>query len=285
LRAAGTCRVAFTGGEPLLRDDLPDLVAACGPDLSPVVFTSGHRLDVRRAQDLQRAGLAAAFVSLDHFLPAEHDRSRGQAGAFRQALDAIRACREVDLYTAVQAVVMPSLLDDGRLDEFLAFCNGLDVQEIMLLEEVPVAHDQTSAAQDEAIRRRLAAAQLRAARDAGLPKVSSMSWLESPQCLGCQAGFSFLYITAGGEVTPCDFVPLSFGNIHELGVQEIHDRMFGLLKRPSCTCLARRLRMRYGTRSDWPIRLEDTQTILQDYDPGPPPKLLRYLANGCRHST
>jgi hypothetical protein len=113
-----------------------------------------------------------------------------------------------------------------------------------------------------------------------MPKVSSMSWLESPECLGCQAGFSFLYITACGELTPCDFVPLSFGNVHELGVRAIHDRMLGLLKRPTSTCLARSLRTRYGERSDWPIRWEDTQTILRDYDPGSPPKLLRYLSNG-----
>jgi MoaA/NifB/PqqE/SkfB family radical SAM enzyme len=179
---------------------------------------------------------------------------------------------------------MPSLLDGGRLERFFAFCDGLDVQEVMLLEETPIADRRTSPAEDEVIRRRLAAAQLRAARDATMPKVSSMSWLESPKCLGCQAGFSFLYVTARGEVAPCDFVPLSFGNIYELGVRVIHDRMLGLLKRPSSICLARRLRIRYGQRSDWPIRWEDAQTILRDYDPGSPPELLRYLSNGCRHS-
>ena len=284
LRAAGTCRIAFTGGEPLLRDDLPELVAACGPDLSPVLFTSGYNLDASRAQALQRAGLAAAFVSLDHFSPDEHDQGRGQTGAFHQALDAIRACREVGLYTAVQAVVMPSLLDRGRLEQFFAFCDSLDVHEVMLLEETPIVACQTNAAEDVTIRERLTAAHLLAARDATMPKISSMSWLESPECLGCQAGFSFLYVTPRGEVTPCDFVPLSFGNVHELGVEAIHDRMVGLLKQPSSTCLARKLRMRYGERRDWPIRWEDTQTLLQDYDPGPLPKLLRYLSHGRRHT-
>jgi MoaA/NifB/PqqE/SkfB family radical SAM enzyme len=279
LRAAGTCRVALTGGEPTLRHDLAEIVAACGADLSPVLFTSGYGLDAGRARELRRAGLAAAFVSLDHFLADEHDRSRGQAGAFQQALAAIRACREAGLYTAVQAVVVPSLLDDERFERFLAFCDGLGVHEVMLLEETPMGDRRTSAAEDQAVRRRLAAAQLRAACDAAMPKVSSMSWLESPECLGCQAGFSFLYVAAGGEVAPCDFVPLSFGNVHQLGVQAIHNRMIGLLRRPSSTCLARELRKRYARQSDWPTCWADTQTILRDYDPGPPPKLLRYLCD------
>jgi MoaA/NifB/PqqE/SkfB family radical SAM enzyme len=280
LRGAGTCRVALTGGEPLLRDDLSEIVAACGPELSAVLFTSGYRLDTSRAMALKRAGLAAAYVSLDYFLPAEHDRSRGQSGAFDQALAAIRACREAGLCTAVQAVVMPSLLDNGRLEQFLAFCDGLNVQEAMLLEEMPMAAGQANPTDDEAVRRALVAAHLRSAHDATMPKVSSMSWLESPECLGCQAGFSFLYITAGGEVTPCDFVGLSFGNIHELGLPAIHDRMLALFHRPSSACLARRLPMRYGEPNGRPLPWDDVRKVLRDYDPGPPPRLLQYLADG-----
>jgi MoaA/NifB/PqqE/SkfB family radical SAM enzyme len=282
LRRAGTCRVAFTGGEPLLRDDLHEVLAACGPKLSSVLFTSGYKLDANRARTLQRAGLAAAFISLDHFLPDEHNRTRGQPGAFQQALDAIRACRTAGIYTAVQSVVMPSLLENGQLDEFLAFCKTLQVDEVMLLEEVPIGGCGATSAEDGSLREKLAAAQLRSARDATMLKVSSMSWLESPQCLGCQAGFSFLYITAQGDVAPCDFVPLSFGNVHEMGIQAIHDRMLALLKRPSSNCLARRMQIRYGTQRDWPVCWQDVQSLLHDYDPGPSPELLRYLCNG-RH--
>ncbi len=224
LRSAGTCRVALTGGEPLLRDDLPAIVEACGGDLSPVLFTSGYGLGPPQARRLRQAGLAAAFVSLDHCLAEEHDRGRGQAGAFQRAVDAIRACREAGFYTAAQAVVGSSLAVEGRLEQFVTFCEELGAHEVMLLEEVPIRGGRANGDAD-ALRQRLSAMQLRSARDATMPKVSSMSWLESPECLGCQAGFSFFYVTARGEVFPCDFVPLSFGNIHELGVEAIHERM------------------------------------------------------------
>jgi MoaA/NifB/PqqE/SkfB family radical SAM enzyme len=283
LRAAGTCRVALTGGEPLVRDDLPAVVEAFGRQLSPVLFTSGYGLDLPKARRLRQAGLAAAFVSVDHFLADEHDRVRGQAGALERAADAIRACREAGLYTAAQAVVGPSLLQQDRLQQFVAFCEELGTHEVMLLEEVPVRGGRANG-DVEALRQRLAAVQLRSARDAAMPKVSSMSWLESPECLGCQAGFSFLYVTARGEAFPCDFAPLSFGNVHELGVRAIHKRMQRLLRRPSSACLAYEARRFYGGGTGQPLSWEAAQTVLRDYDPGPLPKLLQYLCHGCKQS-
>ena len=134
LRAAGTCRIALTGGEPLMRDDLPAIIEVYGRELSPVLFTSGRGLDAPRARRLQQAGLAAVFVSLDHFRGEEHDYIRGQPGAFEHAVAAIRACREAGLYTAAQAVAGPSLLGAEQLERFLAFCDGIGVHEVMLLE-------------------------------------------------------------------------------------------------------------------------------------------------------
>jgi len=288
LRAAGTCRVALTGGEPLLRDDLPAVVAACGPELSPVLFTSGYGLDSRGAGKLRQAGLAAVYVSLDHFRPEEHDRIRGQAGAHAAAVEAMRASRRAGLFTAAQAVVGADLLGPGRLEEFLAFCRTLSVDEVMLLEEVPVGSRGTNGSQpaaesDEALRETLAAWHLRSARDAALPKVSSMSWLESPACLGCQAGFSFLYVSAGGDVTPCDFVPVSFGNVHQVGLAEILHRMASLLRRPSGACLARRIGALYCTDRRLPVPWEEVSALLESYDPGPPPQMLSWFTSYPTH--
>lgn len=284
LRSAGTCRVALTGGEPLLRQDLASIIRACGPDLSPVLFTSGDGLDLDKARELHDAGLAAVFVSMDHFLADEHDQVRGKPGAFDRAVAAMRACRESGLYTAAQAVVGPSLLEEGRLEQFLTFCQQLGTHEVMLLEEVPVRGD---VAPDNlgVTRQRLADIQLRSARDTALPKVSSMSWLESPDCLGCQAGFSFLYISAQGEVFPCDFVPVSFGNVYELGIEAIHQHMQQVLRRPSSTCLAHVLRKRYRGTAGQTLPWKAAQTILQDYDPGPLPRMMQDYCHDSKHSS
>lgn len=271
LRSAGAARVALTGGEPLLRADLPAIVTACSPDLAPVIFTSGYGLDKRRVCELQDAGLSAAYVSLDHFSSERHDRIRG-AGSHAAAVQAIQAFLASGIYTAAQAVVEPAMFADDSLDRLLAFCRNLGVDEIMLLEPMSMGH-LNAAELAEPERERLAEVQLRSARDPSLPKVSSMTWLESPQCLGCQAGCSFVHITTAGEVLPCDFVPLSFGNVYALGFDAILARLRSVLVRPSQTCLARRLRQAYGERRTYPLPWSVTQQILEDYDPGPPPAL------------
>ena len=280
LRAVGTTRVALTGGEPLLRDDLPAIVEACGPELAPLLFTSGFGLDRDLARRLHRAGLSAAFVSLDHFSAEQHDLIRGHGGAFEKAVEAIGACLEAGIYTAVQAVVEPSLLQPGVLEQFLNFCNDLGVCEIMLLEAVAIGADRIAVTLDEKGRERLADLHRRAAGDAAMPKVSSMAWLESPDCLGCQAGFTFLHITARGETFPCDFVPASFGNVYDVGIAEIQRRMVQLLKRPSRACLALALPKLYGTRPGEPLMWEQTQTVLKHYEPGMLPGMLEYLDHG-----
>lgn len=80
LKNAGVASISLTGGEPLLRPDLPELVSACGPEAATQLFTSGHGLNGGLAGHLRDAGLAAAFVSLDHFRETEHDRACAGAG-------------------------------------------------------------------------------------------------------------------------------------------------------------------------------------------------------------
>jgi radical SAM protein with 4Fe4S-binding SPASM domain len=280
LHSAGTSRVCLTGGEPALREDLPQIVEACGPALSPLLFTSGYGLEKSLAEKLRQAGLAAVFISLDHFAAFEHDRIRSYHGSFAKAINAIRACLHAGIYTAVQAVVEPSLLLNNDLERFLEFCRELEVDEIMLLEPVSVGQKQNCARLDESSRKTLAQLHLRAAGDPKLPKISSMSWLESPECLGCQAGLSFIYVSAQGEVFPCDFTPISFGNIYELELPEIQKRLQQVLKRPSQTCLALRLEKQYRDTSNCFFTWDQAQNILRDYESGPLPALFQYLYHG-----
>jgi len=277
LREAGTVSLAFTGGEPLLRDDLPQLVAACGKPMTTFLFTTGFGLDTCRARELRRAGLTAAFVSLDHYRAEEHDRIRGSKGAFDQAVGAIRACIEAGIYTAAQSVVEPAMLVKAEMDRFLGFCRSLGVHEVNLLEPMPVRSACHAPSLDEGDRDMLRRLHVRAARDSSLPKVTTMPFLEGPEFLGCQAGFTFLYVSAGGEVYPCDFAPISFGNIHETDFGEILSRLRRHFAAPSCKCLALRLPEIGGESLELPCPWERTETLMKHYDPGEPPALMKAI--------
>ena len=86
LAAAGTPVILFSGGEPLLRTDLPDLIArAAAAEIRPAVSSNGTLITAAVAAALADAGCAYVGVSLDG-LAATHDAFRRRDGAFTEAL-------------------------------------------------------------------------------------------------------------------------------------------------------------------------------------------------------
>jgi MoaA/NifB/PqqE/SkfB family radical SAM enzyme len=98
--------IVLTGGEPLLRPDLPDLVeSGSRAGLRMVLGTNGVLLTRERIALLQNRGLQGAGISLDSTHPAGHDAFRGVPGAFAKSCEAVRACREMNLHAQVHFTV------------------------------------------------------------------------------------------------------------------------------------------------------------------------------------
>jgi len=126
---AGAPVVLFSGGEPLLRDDLVELVAACarlGP--APALSTNGSLLSTSLARSLAGAGCAYVGVSLDGNA-ATHDALRGAPGAWREAVAGLRAAREAGMRTGVRfvlsrrnAVELPAVMAAAREEGVCRFC-------------------------------------------------------------------------------------------------------------------------------------------------------------------
>lgn len=92
LAEAGCAKVHFSGGEPLLREDLPSLLAhATRLGMKANLTTNGTLLDGERARALVEAGAHSVSFSLDGPDARTHDSLRGVSGAFRQTLRGIRA--------------------------------------------------------------------------------------------------------------------------------------------------------------------------------------------------
>ncbi|CCQ37911.1 Fe-coproporphyrin synthase AhbC [Natronomonas moolapensis 8.8.11] len=104
--------VLFSGGEPMVREDLAELVA-CAADagIRPVLSTNGTLLTADRARELKRAGLAYAGVSVDG-LAERNDEFRGVDGAFRAAVEGIETCLDVGLKTGLRYTVTRQNVDD-----------------------------------------------------------------------------------------------------------------------------------------------------------------------------
>ncbi len=105
LAGYGVPVILFSGGEPLLRPDLLELIThARRRGIRAVLSTNGTLITRDMAARLQDAGVAYVGISLDG-IGATHDRFRGVPGAFSRALKGIRHCLEADLKVGLRLTI------------------------------------------------------------------------------------------------------------------------------------------------------------------------------------
>jgi radical SAM protein with 4Fe4S-binding SPASM domain len=98
---AGIPHVTFTGGEPTLRDDLPDLIQYAEElGLITGLLTNGrHLADADYVRRLRERGLDHVQITLESHDPAVHDAMVGAEGAFPETVRGIQNCIAEGLYT------------------------------------------------------------------------------------------------------------------------------------------------------------------------------------------
>ncbi len=236
----GVFWLGLTGGEPLLNRQIVEIVEhAVARRCAVKLFTTGCTLTPGLATELKRAGLFSVCVSLDHWVEEIHDAGRNYPGAFKAAVEAIRIFKSVGLHTGASAVLTKEAIASGQDRVFLAFLETLGVHEAWLSEVKPSApaswNEATVPGEDH--RQALRALQDRYNHD-GAPSRMTVNYLghfESGDHFGCSAGRKMIYIDAYGEVSPCVFTPITFGNIRERPLPEIWREMTAAF-RPSSTC-------------------------------------------------
>jgi len=97
--------ILFSGGEPLMRPDLLELIAyARSLGLRAVISTNGTLISKEMALKLKEFGLSYVGVSLDG-LEGTNDKFRGVKGAYQMALDGIRNCIEVGIKVGLRFTI------------------------------------------------------------------------------------------------------------------------------------------------------------------------------------
>ncbi len=239
----GACSIALTGGEPLLREDLEDIFRSFDDRASLTLNTSGDGLTAARARRLRQSGVLTVSVSLDSSDEQEHDRYRGRRGAFRMAVEAISTARDAGLYPYVMTVATPELVEGDGIPSLVHVARQAGAMEVRLLEPMPVGgmtgrKDLLTRGRH---RRRAMQHQLEFAKRDDLPVFSTASYRGRAAAFGCMAGCGHIYIDGSGEVCPCNYIPLSFGNVITRPLDAILSRMGERFAQPRCSCAARLL--------------------------------------------
>jgi cyclic pyranopterin phosphate synthase len=117
----GVAKVRVTGGEPLVRGDIVELVAALGhlglPDLA--LTTNGQRL-APQARPLREAGLDRINVSLDSLDPGTFTRL-AQGGVLARSLDGIEAAVAAGLLPVRIYTVVLRGINDHEAEDLIAY--------------------------------------------------------------------------------------------------------------------------------------------------------------------
>ena len=227
LKDMGVVWLGLTGGEPLLNRDIVRIVESVSGDCAVKLFTTGCTLTGEMAHQLKQAGLFSVSVSLDHWLEKEHDRGRRYEGAFREALKAIDIFQSAGgIQVGVSAVLSREMIEHDRVEEYLSFLDGLGVDEAWLSEVKPSLEAFWNDSLIITEEHRLKLVELQDRYNAGgRMTVNYLGHFEGKECFGCNAGNKMVYVDAFGEVSPCVFTPLSFGNVQNGSLPSIFAEM------------------------------------------------------------
>ncbi|MCX5849233.1 MAG: radical SAM protein [Deltaproteobacteria bacterium] len=229
----GVTNITFTGGEPLLRKDIEELVAAVARrDTVALIFTNALALDEKKALALKEAGLTAVFISLDSSDPAEHDRLRGRNGLFLSVKEGVKNAIRAGLAVCLSTYATNESVRDKKLSQITALAADWGVHEISVFDAIPTGrmiHNEEIMLTKESHLAILKEARELNRRYNGRLRIVTQSWTNTRSGLaiiiGCLAGHFQFHITPTGEFTPCDFTPLSFGNVRTNSVGNLWQKV------------------------------------------------------------
>ncbi len=229
---APECVTILTGGEPLLRRDILDIIRyGHSRKLWIVVGTNGVRISANLARILADEGVRGMALSLDALEAEKHDRFRMVRGAWKNTVEGAKILHQIDLPFIVQTTV--GRHNACQLEEIADFAHqqlGARVWNLYFLVQTgrgqfvsdlqPGEYDQVLASLS-AIQKRYAGRMLVNAKCA--PHYVRTLFEEQPDSPflktyvggagGCPAGTQYLGIRPNGDVTPCPYLPVFGGNL------------------------------------------------------------------------
>jgi len=128
----GIRSVKFTGGEPLLRKDIIDILRAVPPGMESSMTTNGILLE-KYAHDLKEAGMKRVNVSIDSINPETYRKITG-FDQLDKVLDGMKAGIGAGLTPIKINMVVLEGINDHEIDDFLAYIRGNRNLVLQLIE-------------------------------------------------------------------------------------------------------------------------------------------------------
>lgn len=229
---AGFKIMIFSGGEPLSRPDIFELVEyASKAGLRPVLGSNGTMITTGVAQKLKEIGTMGIGISLDSLNPKKHNEFRDYKNAWRDTVKGMKNCRDAGLAFQIHTTVM-----DWNKEEVLDitdFAVGMGAVAHHIFFLVPTGRGA------EIEKGSLNANEYEELLTAIMKKQQEVSIELKPTCApqfmriakemgmklrfsrGCLAGTGYCIISPSGQVQPCAYLKMEIGSVREIPFSEI----------------------------------------------------------------
>ena len=135
LAGFGVPSVLFSGGEPLMRQDLFELIEyAWGLGLRTVVSTNGTLIKAETANTMRRCGVSYVGISLDGIGPV-NDKFRGVQGAFGRAVEGIKNCQDAGVRIGLRLTLTQRNVRD--IEALFDFFDRQKIERVCFYHLVP----------------------------------------------------------------------------------------------------------------------------------------------------
>ncbi|MFQ5450730.1 MAG: radical SAM protein [Nitrospinaceae bacterium] len=218
----------LTGGEPLLRPDIYDIIRyAADRKFMVVLGTNGTLINRANAVKIKNAGAHGVGISIDSMDPAKHNKFRGVEKAWEHSMEAFKVLNEVGIDFLIQMSV--SDMNYKEIPEVVAFAEKAGAVAFNLYFLVCTGRGQgntdiSNAAYEEALKT-LYEQQMKykgrlMINSKCAPQYKRVVYENDPDSVytrtysgGCPAATHYSRISPEGNLTPCPFIAESVGNL------------------------------------------------------------------------
>ncbi|MFH1397109.1 MAG: radical SAM protein [Candidatus Omnitrophota bacterium] len=233
-RRIGVYFVVFFGGEPFLRQDIMEIIEyAAELGIMVSISTNGLLLNRQILDKLRKCGVSFLNISLDSSNHQIHDRLRKCAGSFQEAMNSVEEGVAAGVNIIISTYATKENIQSRDIERIIGLAKAKGARGVRILLAIPAGRLFNAAGlgfseQDKSYIYNLL--------DPSYVFIEGVCNVRTE----CNALLKRLfYISPYGEVQPCGFVPVSYGNIRTDRLSDIwarmkHARIYTALNHKDC---------------------------------------------------
>ncbi len=225
LKGYGIFRVTLTGGEPLLRRDIFDIIKKLKSNRFTVeINTNGTLITEEKANRLKELGVDSVRISLDGSNARIHDEFRNVKGAFEGAISGIRWLNDKGIKTNIATV--PNKFNKKDLNEMIKLLSQFEISEWhffrLILTGRALNNKDIILNKDEYFRVMKDVYELsKVFKNINISFNDPLFYFNNNNTFGCGAGKVYMSLDTSGDFHLCPSNPHIVGNIFKDNLMDI----------------------------------------------------------------